>query len=137
MHVAELTYPGTRIDLPDLTQAHALYSLLLMIEQKVTEASVALNLFEAACAQSTMRHSRDEWERNAERRRELMAKYERQRPADDTGFPDPSRYAEMHYQADVETKREDWLAGRPPHAYQHVLPFLHAKTFLYAVDSIG
>jgi len=138
MHVVELTYPGVWIDIPDPQQAHALYSLLLLIEQKVTEASVALNLFEAACDQSRASHTREEWERNAERRRELIAKYEREQvTSSHTGFPDSSHYAEMHYQAKVEAKREDCLAGRPPQAYQHALPFLHAKAFLYAVDSIG
>src|SRR2546427_8244183 len=137
MQVAELTYPGVWIDLPNQQQAHALYSLLLVIEQKVTEASVALNHFEAASAQSGASQTREEWERDAERRRELVSKYEREQVTSPTGYPDSSRYAEVHYQADVEAKREGWLAGLPPHAYQHALPFLYAKAFLYAVDSIG
>src|SRR2546428_13517391 len=122
MQVAELTYPGVWIDLPNQQQAHALYSLLLVIEQKLTEASVALNLFEAACAQSRTSHTREEWERNAERRQELVVKYEREQETGHTGIPDLSHYAEMNYQADVEAKREDWLAGRLPLAYQHALP---------------
>jgi hypothetical protein len=137
MQVAELTYPGVWIDLPNQQHAHALYSLLLVIEQTLTEASVSLNLFEAASGQSTVSPTREEWARNAERRRELVAKYERDQVTGHTGFPDSSHYAEIQYQADVEAKREDWLAGRPPRSYQHALPFLHAKAFLSAVDSVG
>jgi hypothetical protein len=39
--------------------------------------------------------------------------------------------------ADLQARRQEWAAGHMPDDYQHRLPYIHAHTVVYALDSIG
>jgi hypothetical protein len=133
MLIFELTYPGTWVDLPDRARAHQLGVLLHLVEGHFVDAAVALNLFVAAQqARMPVVPNRDEWERDAVRRQQLMAQFERR-----TGTERPVAYEEVMEKVDIELKREHWAAGSPPQQYAMRLVFLHARSFIYALDSIG
>ena len=38
--------------------------------------------------------------------------------------------------ASIEAKRQKWREGRTPDSYEHRLPFIHAKSCLYALDTL-
>jgi len=44
---------------------------------------------------------------------------------------------DIYEAADLQARRQEWAAGRMPDNYQHRLPFIHAHTVVYALDSIG
>jgi hypothetical protein len=101
------------------------------------DAAVALNLF--LLAQQKQRiPTQDEWERDAARRCELMEQFERELRADGSfNALKLQVYEEISERADIALKHERWNAGTPPPEYAWRLPFLHARSFIYALDSIG
>ncbi len=140
MLVFELIYPGTWLDLPDRERAHQLELLLHLLETHYVDAAVALNLFLDAQAQvrTRMLTTREEWERDAERRRHLTEQLERRLAADRPQTAvDPRSYNELSERAEIEMKHERWASGTPPREYIMRTPFLHARSFVYALDNIG
>lgn len=41
-----------------------------------------------------------------------------------------------HEMADFQVRRQEWASGQMPEQYEFRLPFIHAHTVLYALDSI-
>jgi len=139
MLVFELTYPGVWLDLPDRERAFQLERLLHLLEANFVDASVALNLFLAAQAQAQVHGvpSRDDWERDAARRRELTQQLEHQLGVNPLTVLNREVFEEIRERADLELKREHWAAGRPPQQYAFRPLSLHARSFIYALDTIG
>jgi len=46
-------------------------------------------------------------------------------------------YDGLRLKIDIEMKRGKWQAGSLPRSYKHRLPFIHAHSFLYAIDGFG
>lgn len=42
---------------------------------------------------------------------------------------------DVHFETEVRFKREQWSNGRIPRAFEHNLPFIYARAFLYALDT--
>ena len=42
---------------------------------------------------------------------------------------------EARFEAEVRFKREQWSNGRIPREFEHNVPFLYARAFLYALDA--
>lgn len=71
MHIAEVIYPGTWLDLPDQDLAFELEGMLRNLEDRVAEAATALTMFDASINSRT--DPRTEWERDAQIRQEAGA----------------------------------------------------------------
>lgn len=130
MLVALVTYPGTWLDLPDKELAFELEGMLRYLEDRVTEAAVALMMFEHSLAVHV--DERAEWERDAQLRREIDA--ELRAEFGDLYFQDFERY---RIESEHRTLRRKAELGILPSAYRHKVPFIHAHSFAYAVDSFG
>lgn len=139
LYVFELTWPGTWLDdLPDQV-AFEVQKMLLLLESALADAAVSLGLFEAEQASAAARHARqrEEWEHQRAAETALVAHFERQVAPD---LPPEERWRldeQTREQAQVEAKRARWQSEQLPDAYAHRLPFLYAKSCLYALDTIA
>ncbi len=102
--------------------------MLRSMENLVAEAAIALTMFVASTAGRL--DPRAEWERNAQIRNEADISIREQ-----VG----ERYYQDHDQVRLEVdrlvlKRRSEM-GLAPRTYEHKVPFIHAHTFVYAVDS--
>lgn len=132
-YVCELTYPGTWLDYPDQEWARQVESLLRQLEATLADAAIALSLFERERQRSARAHNRAQWEADAKRRQEIETEIAAQRGID--------RYSSDHWEelyllADIAFKREKWQRGELPDSYEHRLPFLYAKSYLFAMDRL-
>lgn len=130
MHVAEITYPGTRLDLPDHDLAFELEGMLRNLEDRVAEAAIALTMFESSA--NSRADPRAEWERDAHIRQEVDNHLRAE--VGDAYFHDSDRY---RLESERRVLRKKAELGIVPQTYSHKVPFIHAHSFVYAVDSFG
>jgi hypothetical protein len=130
MHIAEVIYPGTRLDLSDRDLAFELEGILSHLEDRVTEAAIALTMFEASIGSRV--DPRAEWERDVQIRQQVED--ELRTEAGDMYFRDFERY---RLETERRALRKKAKLGVAPRAYSHKVPFIHAHSFVYAVDSFG
>lgn len=138
MHVYELTVPGTWLTGLAEDDRRDAESLLRLMTSSIEDAALALTLFDSTKAlgatdgDATMAQWEQERSEEAAVRREL----EQGLPADLT--PEARFHAEreLYDLARLEAKRRRWAAGQLPDSYKHRMPFLHAKSFVYAMDMI-
>ncbi len=130
MHIAEVIYPGTWLDVPDRELAFELEGMLRNLEDRVAEAAIALTMFESAVSSRT--DPRVEWERDAEIRQEVEDHLRAE--AGEMYFRDFDRY---RLESERRFLRKKVELGVAPRTYSHKVPFIHAHSFVYAVDSFG
>lgn len=134
MLIFEVRVPGTWLKTEDQEQAWAIQTILFLLEHQFTRAIVALNLFVLERSRRADEGSmRDRWEADAERRRRAEERV-RAEVGESAFYADWEEYRER---IEREAKREAWADGEWPQAYKHEVAFLHAHSFLYAVDSFG
>lgn len=134
MNIMELIVPGTWLDYPDQDWAWRVGNQLDALESPLIDAALALSLFEAERAKPrAARHDREGWERDGRRRQEVEEAIRTQLGVDRYSG---DRWLEVRDQAELECKREQWSAGRMPSSYEHRLIFLHARSFLFALDRL-
>ena len=133
MYIVELTYPGTWLDYKDDEWSWEMRNLVQMLENPLTEACLALALFEQQRAKPHDKPDREQWEADSKRRREIEKELEAELDVDPF---DPEAQQELYSSAKRELKREKWESGELPEQYDHRLIFMHAKSFLFAVDRI-
>ena len=134
MYIVELTYPGTWLDYPDRNWCWNLEGQIRSLESTLTDAALALAMFDAERAKPRQRrHDRESWERDGRRRQEIQESVRARLGVDRYSM---DRWDEVRNLAEVEFKREQWAAGRMPNSYEHRLIFLHARSFLYALDRL-
>jgi hypothetical protein len=139
LYVFELTWPGTRLEgLPDQV-AFDVEKMLYLLESALADAAVSLGLFEAEQAAAVARHAqhREGWEQKRAAEAALVAQFESQLAPD---LPPEERWRldeQTRERARIEAERARWRGGQLPDAYAHRLPFLHAKSCLYALDTIA
>ena len=130
MHIAEVIYPGTWLDLPDPDLAFELGGMLGHLEDRVAEAAIALTMFDVSINSRT--HPRAEWERDAQIRQEVEDQLRAE--LGEMYFRDFHRF---HFESERRALRRKAELGIVPHSYSHKIPFMHAHSFVYAVDSFG
>jgi hypothetical protein len=130
MHIAEVIYPGTWLDLPDRDLAFELQGMLRSLEDRVAEAAIALTMFETSV--NLRIDPRAEWERDAQIRREVEDQLRTE--VGDIYFRDFDRF---RLESERRALRKKADLGIVPQSYSHKLPFIHAHSFVYAVDSFG
>lgn len=139
MLIAELRYPGTWLDGLPREQGWEAQQLLQLMQGALNEAAIALHLFQdARDADLGEPRGPEAWEaESAERQvveQELRAAHPPTHQRSDGWWEFEEKLREL---VEQEMKRRAWQTGRWPRRYQHALPFLHAKAFLYSLDAIA
>lgn len=136
MLILELVQPGTWIDdLDDEVAFHA-SGLLWHATTALADAAVALAHFDSAQADLSV-PSPNQLEADREHEDRVRAQVAAALVARGMDAESISYIPEVDEQARLIAKRERWASGRLPDSYQHRLPFIHATTFLFALDNIG
>lgn len=130
MHIAEVIYPGTWLDLPDRDLAFELEGMLRNLEDRVAEAAIALTMFDASINSRT--DPRAEWERDAQIRQEVDDQLRAE--LGEMYFRD---FHSSRFESERRVLRKKAELGVVPRSYSHKIPFMHAHSFVYAVDSFG
>lgn len=121
--------------------AHALTSLVGLMERGVAETAVSLHFFEQARSDMSGHRpqppSPEEWQQQAAIERAIEAQFLSQLPIDPTPEQRWAAQDRAREEARQEVKRRAWRAGEWPDSYRHTIPFLYAKAFLYAVDAVA
>ncbi len=131
MLVFEIVTPGTWLDYEDKDWAWNIQGLLDSLKSTFFEANTALNLFIESRANCATVPDKEARERDVRRRSEISSEIEREYG----GFPNPENWDQVHFESELRFCREKWSAGNIPGEFQHNLPFIYAKAFLYALDA--
>jgi hypothetical protein len=138
MYVYELMLPGTWLDGLDAAVARDAEGLLRLMANGVDDAAIALTLFDSVHGNAVARSSgREGWEEDRAREAAIRNRLAAALPV---GLTTEQRWVaeqRLSEAARVEAKRQKWSEGNWPDSYQHRIPFLHAKTFVYALDGIA
>jgi hypothetical protein len=131
VYVFEIIKPGTWLDYEDRDWSWEIEGILRSLEGQFYEANLALNMFLHSMQRDRTSHCREQWEaeanRRAEIRREVEATYDN--PYDHEVWDD------IHLEVEIRFKREQWQAGKLPREFEHNQSFMHARAFLYSLDS--
>ncbi len=130
MYIAEIIRPGTWLDLANRDVSFEVEGMLHSLEGRVAEAAIALTMFESASLSRGDPSS--EWERNAAICREIDDLLRKE--AGEFYYRDFDRFRLESERRVLKRKAE---LGIVPRSYAHKIPFIHAHTFVYAVDSFG
>jgi hypothetical protein len=133
MTVFEIVYPGTWVELEDRDVAFKVQTYLLTIESSLSDAAMAMRLFEQAHEQerAALMRSRDEPPHDAEDEADDLHQLAREHGTDGRAF-----LLELSKRA-LEARRSRWRAGELPRAYKSRLPFMYARLFLFSLSTIG
>lgn len=127
-----LRYPGTWLD-HDGDDARHIQALLHQAESDLVLASLALMLFQQQRGQRDAGLDHAEWASRSEKRRVLEKEVKAELGLSDW---DHARHDEVRDEVSVRMVKADAAEGKLPRAYQHQLRFLHAKSFLFALDGV-
>lgn len=130
MYIVEIFYPGTWLDLEDRDIAFEIEGMLRYLADLVTEAAITLTFFEQS--REDRLDPREEWEQDAALRSEIDEQIRAE--VGDLYFQDFEKYR-LESERRLRVKKSD--LGILPRAYLHKIPFIHAHSFVYAVDSFG
>lgn len=131
MFVFEIVTPGTWLDYEDKDWSWKIQNQLRSLESQFFEANAALNLFVNAQSIPPSFTHPDNWDRDSQRRSEIKRAVEQERGA----FISHEQWNDIHFEAEVRFKREKWSSGGLPREFEHNLPFIYARAFLYALDA--
>ena len=130
MYIFEIIKPGTWLEHHDRESSWEIEGILRSIEGQFYEANLALNMFLHSIQRDRPSHSSEEWEADAKRRSEIRQSIEAKYDSHDH-----SKWDEMNLEVEILFKREKWQAGKMPREFEHNQSFMHARSFLYALDS--
>jgi hypothetical protein len=129
MYIVELSYPGMSLDYPDAEAGRVIERLLSSAEAPLAEAALALTWFEA--------EQRKPFGTEPEAESTTVAPFQAALVAElGPGPYDPSQVLALHSRLELEARRERWKRGILPESYQQHVVFMHAKSFLLALDRI-
>lgn len=130
MYLYELNYPGTWLQLENDEVRFEVEGVLRALEGILTEAAIALSMFEESHSQRP--DSLYEWDRDVELRQKINDEIRKE--AGDDYYQNFDTYRLISEKRMRAKKAE---LGILPRSYLHKIPFIHAHTFIYAVDSFG
>jgi hypothetical protein len=130
MYIAEIVRPGTWLDLPDQELSFEIEGMLRSLEDRVGEAAISLTMFESAHLSCGDPHA--EWERDSAIRKEVDNLLKRE--AGEHYYRDFDQFRLESERRVLKRKAE---LGVVPRSYSHKVPFIHAHSFVYAVDSFS
>lgn len=133
MFVFELIKPGSQLVSDDREWAWDMQGLLGHLESAFVEANVALNLFVNECDRQSeqIKTISSQWQSDMLRRsaiEDLIRK--------ELNLAPYENHDVVRFEAEIRFKREQWAQGVLPRQHSRCLAFIHAKSFLYALDCI-
>ena len=131
MFVFEIITPGAWLDYEDRDWSGRIQSQLDSLKSQFFEANTALNLFANAQLMRPSFLNYENLERDSQRRTEIRRTIEQER----AGLETSQDWNEIYFETEVVFKREKWSKGEVPREFEHNLPFIYARAFLYALDS--
>ena len=133
MFVFEIIVPGTWLDYEDSDWTWKIQNQLYSLQSQFFEANLALNLFISAQTSRSHSFSKDTWDADSKRRREISEMLEQEYIKQGKNYWES--HEEISLQTDIILKREKWQQGAIPREFEHNLAFLYARAFLYALDA--
>lgn len=130
MYIAEIVYPGTWLDLSDRDVSFELEGMLRNLEDRAAEAAIGLTMFEESHNRRPDPHQ--EWEIDAQIRQEIDNQLRIE-----SGEQYYQNFDACRLEAEHRSLKRKAELGIIPRAYSHKIPFIHAHSFVYAVDSFG
>lgn len=141
MYIFEITKPGTWLDYDDREWSYKIDRILTSLENQFYEANLELNMFNRAKEQweaSRLQYDEmEQWESykaDSRRRSEIQQEIE-------SKLENPHAHSsldEIDLQTEIQFKREQWHSGRMPSVFgDNKQALMHARAFLYALDSFG
>ena len=137
-YVFEIELPGTWLNELEDGTAHDVRTLLYHAQSCLADAALSLSLFEAARVDGRQdwESSHERSERDGERRRAKEMQLEAELSRDLSAEERWEASHKVRYLAEVAVRRDSWGAGELPDTYRSRLPFLHARSFVTALESI-
>lgn len=132
MLIFDIFIPGMRIQSKDDDQSWKIGNIVFALESRYIEANYSLNLFMSA-KHKTTDNGREKFDEMLNRKAEISKSIEEKYH----NRVDFDAFHSINLEDDVLYNREQWKNGRVPSQFLHTLPFIYARTFLYAVDSFG
>jgi len=130
MYIAEIIRPGTWLDLSDRELSFEIEGMLQHMEDLVAEAAIALTMFESS--HSSPLDLREERERDSAIRQEVDDALRLE--SGENYYRD---FDAIRIESDRRVLRRKIEMGILPSSYAHKIPFIHAHSFVYAIDSFG
>jgi len=130
MYIFELTYTGSFLDFPEKEVGFEIQQLLYGLEGILTEAAISLSMFESFEEKKSI--DKNKWKKDAELRSRISNEIR-----EDAGEDYFENFEKYHFLAEKKLREEKIRLGDLPQSYKHKIPFIHAHTFVYAVDSFG
>lgn len=139
--IAEVTWPGSWIEFEDQAAGWEVQTLLLSLTSGLADANLALILFQNSNARSADRHRQAFDRRSGTERAEAIRKIEQEiRDSGEAGGSDQDDPWEVEQRIRTEAerrwKRQRWSSGRLPSGVLDREPFMHARSFVYALDGV-
>ncbi|HBL4692634.1 hypothetical protein INP82_06610 [Citrobacter sedlakii] len=133
MLIFELTKPGSNLNYEDRELSWKFERLLSHLETAFYDANVALNLFngESDNRSALGVQNPEQWQNDFQKRQVLE-----QQVRNELGIQPYEGYEEVRFEVDARLKRDKWRTGDVPLSHEQRIIFLHAKSFLYALDTI-
>lgn len=131
MFVFEIVVPGTWLDCGERERAYKIQQQLSHLESQFFEANIALNHFANSRALHSRFADRESWERDSQRRSEIFHSLEQEQGA----CASREQWEALTFEAEIIFKQEKWSNGSVPREFEHKLPFIYARAFLYALDA--
>lgn len=131
MRIFEIVKKGTTVAYQDCEASIEIDRVLMGLERQFYYANLSLNLFLIAYENVGEHMSRARREADSQRRSEIQKEVEQnyENPYDFDVMED------IRLEADLIFKREQWQSGIRPREFEHSEVLLHARSFLYALDS--
>lgn len=133
MIIYEIEKPGTWLNQGNDEDNWNIQNLLGHLIDSFYEMNLSLNLFndEKVRSKLTRDLERDSWDKDNELRREIHEEVKSN--YSETDFLE--KYDDINFQTEIKFKRKQWSTGKIPSTFSNSLIFIHARTFLYALDN--
>jgi hypothetical protein len=137
MYIVELIYPGTWLNLDNEDKAWEISGLIMSMETQIINMALALTFFDEEMTKAVNDITSQKIEKLRKQNRDLHIEIEN-RYKEELGEEEfYKNYPNIIMKIDMEIKRKKWQEGDLPDSYKHQLPFIHAHSFLYALDTFG
>lgn len=133
MIIYEIEKPGTWLNPGNKEDNCNLQIILMHLIDSFYETNLSLNLFLEERIRNKLSHDleRESWEKDNELRQKVKNEVEADYSVDDYY----AKYDEINFQTEIKFKKEQWSSGKIPSTFSNSLIFIHARTFLYALDN--
>lgn len=132
MLIFEIVTPGLRLDYEDQDRLYQILGQLIRLKSQFFQANLALNLFISAKSVAPVpRNKEEEWFSDIDRRSAIREELIQE----DKQFWMTQHEDDIGYEVGVRLKREKWKNGKIPREFENKSSMMHARAFLYALDT--